>query len=134
MKQISHLTRRLNELENVRDVVVACAVLHNMLLAYDSGVVRDEANDLEFGLHHSDVLGMRIPSREFAASGATDDVVVHPQLDVSGSGTDSAPRDIPFHFHDAPCDIPFYFHDGSSEPTHYTLRNALARHLRCSDV
>lgn len=122
MKQISHLTRRLNELENVRDVVVACAVLHNMLLAYDSGVVRDEANDPEFGLHHSDVLGMRIPSREFAAS-AGPDVVVHPELDVSGSGTDSAPRD-----------IPFYFHDGSSEPTHYTLRNALARHLRCSDV
>lgn len=93
-----------------------------MLLAYDSGVVRDEADDPDFGRHDSSVLGHVIRAREFASMAVTSDVVVHEDLDVSGVGTQRAPGN-----------IPFFFHDGSSEPTHYTLRNALARHLRCSD-
>ncbi len=107
----------------MRDVVVACAVLHNMLLAYDAGVVRHEADDAAFGRHDPSVLGQVIRSRDFASSSATSDVVVHEDLDVSGLGTESAPGN-----------IPFFFHDGESEPRHYVLRNALARHLRCSDM
>lgn len=107
----------------MRDIVVACAVLHNMLLAYDAGVVRHEADDAVFGRHDPSVIGHVIRARDFASSSATADVVVDENLDVSGSGMESAPGN-----------IPFFFHDGSSEPTHYTLRNALSCHLRCSDM
>ncbi len=110
---------RVDELADVRNVFTACCVLHNMLLAHDAAIVRDENEDSEFGFHDAQVLGTRFCSIDFAASSATNDVIVHPDLDVSGTGMQSAPTD-----------IPFFFSDGESEATHYTLRNALARHLR----
>ncbi len=115
-------TGRCDELSDIRDTFVACCVLHNMLLAYDAAVVRDEAQDASFGLHdHAEVLGSRIRALDFASSASTADIIVHPHLDVSGTGSDNAPSN-----------IPFFFHDGSSEPRHYTLRNALSRHLSLS--
>ena len=115
-------TGRCDELSDVRDTFVACCVLHNMLLQYDAAVVRDEAQDASFGLHdHAQVLGTRIRALDFSSSASTADIIVHQHLDVSGVGSENAPRN-----------IPFFFHDGSSEPTHYTLRNALARHLSLS--
>ena len=93
-----------------------------MLLEYDAAIVRDEAQDAHFGLHDNvDVLGTRVRALDFSSSASTADIIVHPHLDVSGTGSENAPSN-----------IPFFFHDGSSEPRHYQLRNALSRHLRVS--
>ena len=116
---ISDTRSRVDELADVRNVFIACCVLHNMLLAHDAAIVREENEDSEFGRHDAGVIGTRFRSIDFASSSATNDVIVHPDLDVSGTGMQNAPTD-----------IPFFFSDGTSEATHYTLRNALARHLR----
>ncbi len=110
---------RVDELADVHTVFTACCVLHNMLLAHDAAIVREENDQSDFGRHDASVIGTRFRSIDFASSSATNDVIVHPDLDVSGTG-----------MHSAPTDIPFFFSDGASEATHYTLRNALARHLR----
>jgi hypothetical protein len=116
---ISDTRSRVDELADVRDVFTACCVLHNMLLAHDAAIVRVENEDPEFGRHDDQIVGTRFRSIDFASSSATNDVIVHPDLDVSGTGMQNAPTD-----------IPFFFSDGRSEGLHYTLRNALARHLR----
>jgi hypothetical protein len=65
----------------------------------------------------SEILGSRISSREFSSAGPAADIVVGEDLDVSGVGMEGAPPE----WHG-------YFQDGSSEPTHWSLRNKLARH------
>jgi hypothetical protein len=123
----------LDELADMRHLFVTCCVFHNMLLDHDAASMHNEASDPSFGQHHPDVLGTTYSARDFAESSTTTpDVVVHENLDVSGAGgMNDAPINSAFFFRDAsPEDgIPLYFHDGSSQPTHYALRNALATHV-----
>ncbi len=124
----------LDELKDMRHLFVTCCVFHNMLLDFDSAAFSSEASDSSFGSHDASVLGQRTHAREFGASATmARDVVVDAELDVSFAGDMSAaPADSPFLFNDAPADdIPLYYHDGASQATHYTLRNALATHVRC---
>jgi hypothetical protein len=123
----------LDELADMRHLFVTCCVFHNMLLDHDAASMHNEASDPNFGQHHPNVIGARYFARDFAeSSSATPDVVVHANLDVSGAGgMNDAPNNSRFFFRDASPDdgIPLYFHDGSSQPTHYALRNALATHV-----
>ena len=63
----------------------------------------------------SEVLGNVISSRHYSSGGAAADVVVTENLDVSGVGMEGAGPQ-------------WFFHDGSTEPTHFTLRDKLANH------
>ena len=127
----------LDEIKDMRHLFVTCCVFHNMLLDHDDAAsMRNEASDPSFGEHVPEVIGTRFAARDFAESSTTvPDVVVHPNLDVSGAGgMHNAPSDSTFFFRDALTDdIPLYFHDGSSQPAHYALRDALATHLRCHE-
>ena len=130
----------LDELGDMRHLFVTCCVFHNMLLDHDAASMQSEASDPSFGQHHQDVIGTTYFARDFAESSTTTaNVVVDANLDVSGAGgMNDAPDDSaffgfrqPFRGADPTDGIPLYFHDGSSQPTHYTLRNALATHLTC---
>ena len=81
-----------------------------MLLAADAAPFDD------FQPHVSDILGRVVSSREYSNSRQRD-VLVTEETDVTGVGMDGAQAH-----------SPMYFHDGSSEPTHWTLRDALAEH------
>jgi hypothetical protein len=70
--------------------------------------------------HWSEIIGNIVSSRPYSSAGARADVTVVPDLDVSGVGMDGAPPSWPGFF--------TQFQDGRSEPTHWTLRNKLARH------
>ena len=69
----------------------------------------------DFQPHASQILGNTVSSRPYSNSGI--DLVVGEDTDVTGVGTQGAPSN-----------VPMFFHDGSSEPTHYTLRDSLAEH------
>ena len=66
-----------------------------------------------------EVLGNVILSRHYSSGGAAADVVVDEDLDVSGVGMHGAGPQ-------------WFFHDGSTEPTHFTLRDKLANHYNLS--
>jgi hypothetical protein len=70
----------------------------------------------DFQPHVSELLGRVVSSRHYSDSRHRD-VVVREDTDVTGVGMDGARPN-----------SPMYFHDGSSEPTHWTLRDDLAEH------
>jgi hypothetical protein len=108
--RILKLPQTFDNLVTVHKLFVTCCVLHNMLLAADAAPFDD------FQPHVSDILGRVVSSREYSNSRQRD-VVITEETDVTGVGMDGAQAH-----------SPMYFHDGSSEPTHWTLRDALAEH------
>ncbi len=113
-RDLSRLCRLLklpqtgDNLSDVHKLFVTCCVLHNMLLAVDQPFSDNQP-------HASQILGNTVSSRPYSNSGI--DFVVEEDTDVTGVGMQGAPSN-----------IPMFFHDGSTEPTHYSLRDSLAEH------
>jgi len=103
----------LDNLEDVANLFVTCCALHNLLLIRDRPFI-DAQNAAE-------VLGNVISSRHYSPGGAATDVVITENLDVSGVGMEGAGPQ-------------WFFHDGSTEPTHFTLRDKLANHFNLSHL
>jgi hypothetical protein len=101
----------LDNIEDVANLFVTCCALHNMLLLRDRPF-SDSRNA-------SEVLGNVVSSRHYSSAGAGADVVISEDLDVSGVGMEGAGPQ-------------WFFQDGSTEPTHYTLRDKLANHYNLS--
>ncbi len=97
----------LDNIEDVANLFVTCCALHNLLLLRDRPF-RDSP-------HAPEVLGNVISSRHYSSGGAAADVVITDNLDVSGVGMEGAGPQ-------------WLFHDGSTEQTHYRLRDQLANH------
>jgi hypothetical protein len=96
------LPQLFENLSDVQALFYTCATFHNMLLDWDDAAFEDG------GAHSDHIIGNTIAaSRRHPFS-------VTSELDVTGVGMDGAP--------------PMFFHDGSSESTHYTLRDALSIH------
>lgn len=107
--RILKLPQTFDNLADVHKLFVTCCVLHNMLLAVDAPFD-------DFQPHVSEILGRVVSSRHYSDSRHRD-VVVREDTDVTGVGMDGAQPS-----------CPMYFHDGSSEPTHWSLRDHLAEH------
>lgn len=107
-RRILKLPQTFDNLSDVHKVFVTACVFHNMLLDVDRPFD-------DFQAHHSDIVGQIVSSRNYSSSGVG--VVIREDTDVSGVGMDGAGSS-----------APMFFQDGSSEPTHFTLRDSLAKH------
>ncbi len=105
----------MDSLTDVHKLFVTCCVLHNMLLGIDAPF-----SDLH--PHHSEILGQVVSSRPYSSASGTD-VIIEENTDVTGVGMQGAEHEHPMLF----------FQDGSSEPTHYQLRDDLARHYNLAN-
>lgn len=93
---------------DVHKVFLACCILHNMLLLVDQPFEDGQPNA-------SEILGNIVSRRQCSAVPGAG-IEITSDLDVSGVGMAGAPP-------------VWLFQDGSTEPTHWTLRDKLARHV-----